>query len=359
MYECEIWENINGFANYQISSYGRIYNKKTKYFKKLTINKKGYITTILQDGYINKGYRVHRLVAKAFIPNPENKLYVNHINGIKNDNRKENLNWSTNSENSQHAYNTGLTTTKTGIYNKNSKLTEKQVLEIYHAEGSHEKIGKHFNISRRTVGDIKAKNYWNHLLDNLDNTTISFVFLKESDLKDNRIEVKSNEILAHNSKPILNFPLYSIDIYGNILNINKKKYLQLSINKDGYYRVLLYNNGKRKDYLVHRLVAETHIPNPYNKTIVNHNNSIRTDNYIENLCWMTATENIQHAVNTGSKVGMKGVNNKMSKLNEKQICEIFFSKESAITLGNIYNISSDYIYMIKNRKTWKHITKNL
>lgn len=57
---------------------------------------------------VAKTYRVHRLVAMTYIPNPEDKTTVNHINGIKSDNRVENLEWATVSENTQHAYDMGL-----------------------------------------------------------------------------------------------------------------------------------------------------------------------------------------------------------------------------------------------------------
>lgn len=68
--------------------------------KKRTIDKYGY----LYVSFNKCKARVHRLVAIAFIPNIENKPFVNHINGIKNDNRVENLEWCTSSENNKHAY---------------------------------------------------------------------------------------------------------------------------------------------------------------------------------------------------------------------------------------------------------------
>ena len=107
----EIFKDIEGYNGvYQVSNFGNVksYNKYKNGKILIPYNiSSGYLMVQLR-GDINKSYLIHRLVAKTFILNPENKREVNHINGDKTDNRLENLEWATPSENMQHALRTGL-----------------------------------------------------------------------------------------------------------------------------------------------------------------------------------------------------------------------------------------------------------
>lgn len=112
----EEWKPIRGHPNHFVSSLGNV--RSTDHVvsdKGRPSHRKGKVFSITASGngyarvYVEKKcYAVHRLVAEAFIPKPAGKDFVNHKNGIKTDNRAENLEWVTRSENCKHAYRTGL-----------------------------------------------------------------------------------------------------------------------------------------------------------------------------------------------------------------------------------------------------------
>lgn len=100
-------------------------------------------------------------------------------------------------------------------------------------------------------------------------------------------------------KDIKGFEDYTIDTKGNVFSKRKNKYLKQIIDKYGYSKVTLQKNKYKKIFSVHRLVAETFIPNIENKPQVNHIDGNKQNNNIENLEWVTAKENIMKAVEIG------------------------------------------------------------
>ena len=109
----EVWKPIKGFENkYKVSNKGRIKNIKTGHIYKMTNQYGDYFSIILYDENHKKSTRIHREVAKAFIPNPNNFPEVNHKDGNKQNNCVENLEWCTRKYNQVHALKTGLNTMK-------------------------------------------------------------------------------------------------------------------------------------------------------------------------------------------------------------------------------------------------------
>lgn len=106
----EVWKPIPNCDGYFVSNLGRFKNVEGE-IKQPYGKKDGYQQINLKP---YRGLYVHRLVAQTFIPSPDNKSEVNHINGIKTDNRVENLEWVTHQENIKHAWRTGLTKGNTG-----------------------------------------------------------------------------------------------------------------------------------------------------------------------------------------------------------------------------------------------------
>lgn len=174
----ETWKSIPGLPSiYQASSLGRIrclpYVGKTtcrwskneidvnfplKILTCRNLTKKGYIRHKLN--YVH--WFAHRLVAITYLPNPENKPQINHKNGIKTDNRPENLEWVTNQENRDHAKANGLISIGE---NNNSKLKNSDILIIRSMlkdKIPQRVIAQQFNVSQQTISHVKLDS-WQHI----------------------------------------------------------------------------------------------------------------------------------------------------------------------------------------------------
>lgn len=137
----EIWKPVPGKPPYYVSNIGNVrYEGHPN--RKLTLDSNGYYKIPL---YKNDKQLVHRLVAQAFIPNPENKPFVNHIDGVKTNNRVENLEWCTHKENMAHASKMGLSIHKITPENR------PKIAQLYQDGYSTREIGRMFNIDNKSV----------------------------------------------------------------------------------------------------------------------------------------------------------------------------------------------------------------
>ncbi len=173
--EGEVWRDVLGYEGYyQVSNMGRIksLSRSTYHFKnkerlfKMNPEKDGGIRVFLSKDLKNTRFQLHRLVAFAFIPNPKNLPFINHISGNRADNRVENLEWVTPSENILHAYRIGLKNAE-GMNNGQAKLKDEDIIKIkqLYKDGVFQKeIAKIFNVCRPLISMIVCNKIWKHLL---------------------------------------------------------------------------------------------------------------------------------------------------------------------------------------------------
>jgi hypothetical protein len=126
----------------------------------------------------------------------------------------------------------------------------------------------------------------------------------------------------------------------------KPKEKNIRLNENGYFRCNLKKDGKRYDFTIHRLVANSFLENKDDKKAINHINGIKTDNRVENLEWVTLSENTIHAVK-----------NRLikTKLTDKEVLEISKNKLSTRKIAEIYKVSPSIVWRIKNKKAYKHL----
>jgi hypothetical protein len=172
----EQWKAIPGFSRYEASNLGRLRSLNYKESKKIKVLSPavsgGYLKTMLiSDGGKYYSWTVHKWVALTWL-GPREEFEVNHMNGVKTDNRVSNLEYCTRSENVQHSFDNRLQKPKPGSTNGNSKLTEEQVKQIrsfatncigrYYGR---KELAKKYGVSECTIKEVvnKRRNGWSHV----------------------------------------------------------------------------------------------------------------------------------------------------------------------------------------------------
>lgn len=156
------FREIDGLYGYRFGSDGTVWSVKSGSWKTLATvrDHKGYLRVNLFVLGRKLVTTIHRLVARAFLTNPLNKREVNHKNGVKDDNRPENLEWVTASENALHAYANGLWPSRAREKNGRAKLTSKDVAFIRSVAGRTTALARQFGVCRSTIQQIRRGHLW-------------------------------------------------------------------------------------------------------------------------------------------------------------------------------------------------------
>ena len=164
----EKWKDIESFESYKISNLGKVKNKNTNNILKPIQNPRGYLSAFLYKGGKVHNLKIHRLVAKAFLPNPNNLPQVNHKDGNKSNNSITNLEWCSASDNIKHAFKNGLMSSncKEKEEHKLHKLTQEEVDYIRKHYKSRDKefssyaLGRKFGVSHTRILKIVKNEAW-------------------------------------------------------------------------------------------------------------------------------------------------------------------------------------------------------
>jgi HNH endonuclease/NUMOD4 motif len=276
----EGWKVIPSFPDYEASTLGKVRNKTTMKVIKFHENF-GYMTSHLYRDQKRCPVKAHRLIAETFIENPESKEVVNHKNSIRNDNRVENLEWNTIKENNDHK----LT--------KHPSNVKKYLRPVWQCNKDTKQRIMRFNSTLQAAMSInkdKAKCIASKIrcvVNGTRNTTYGYYW------ENDPYPVIEGEVWKEVTF-IDNVSGYEVSSEGRLKN-NKGTMFFGHKDDNGYIRVSV----NEKLYRMHTLVARAFIPNPDNKPHVNHKDGVRDNNKLDNLEWVTRSENMQHAYDTG------------------------------------------------------------
>lgn len=168
--EIEKWASFLDYS-YEVSSTGKVVrilkNGRRKFMKPSPFDDSGYLRVTLTKRGVPKTIRVHRMVLMSFAPcEGMESLEINHINGIKTDNRLENLEWVTRKQNAEHAVNLGLYHSLKGEKHSQAKLTEKDVLEIRELSRqgySGKTLAEKYDLHPAYISLIVLRKRWKHI----------------------------------------------------------------------------------------------------------------------------------------------------------------------------------------------------
>lgn len=372
----EIWKNVTTYqGSYLVSNHGNIFSIKSGKNMKSCKTKDGYLTVALSDKGKGCRYLIHRLVADAFI-GLVGKNYVNHKNGIKSNNRLDNLEIVTPRENAIHSC---------YILGNGRKLNENNILEIlklnkdgfsiksisekygvsktcirYVLNGkSYSKITQITYLKTKTrrkltplqINEIKKLSTLNVPIKNISEllgigkNSVSNVVTGRSYNQHNMVSEINGEIF----KKISGFDNYQISNLGRVINAERNKILKTYLHHGGYLNICLNKNGKSKSFIVHRLVASTFLGDITNM-VINHKDGDKLNNSVQNLEIVSSLNNSLHSCY------ILGNNLKLTTDQVLGVVQMYNNGVNMSEIGKIYHVKRRVVNAVLLGKTWSHIT---
>ena len=260
---------------YEVSNFGILRNTQTNINLKPHITN-GYYVISLQDSITKKTITlsVNRIVLIAFKGIDMENNRCNHIDGNKLNNTLSNLEWTTQKNNIKHAYANNLV-----------KINKKIILKY---DLNDNLIGEYESIIKASECLIVSRHAIGKVLAGKNQTAGGFIW-KYKDIAHEKINVPKNMIV------ITDYPKYMISKKGEIYSLTTKRYLKPVLNASGYHYVTVSDGVKKKNLYVHTIVANAFIEKIDGKYFVNHIDGNKINNTLENLEWVTHSENVIHA----------------------------------------------------------------
>lgn len=158
--------------------------------------------------------------------------------------------------------------------------------------------------------------------------------------------------------------IYSVTENGKIIsharvsrrghNIKEKEVIPY-VSEKGYLKIKIYKNGVIRNTSIHRLVAETYVPNPNGLPFVNHLDGDKEHNHWSNLEWCTQLDNVRHAIATGLTLVISGSKHKACKFTPEQVAYIRTSDKTQVELAKEFKVKGSCLWKCKHYKTYKDL----